>query len=185
MRPPRFADPHGNIKTSAAWLIEKAGFPKGYGVPGPATLSTKHVLALTNRGGAGADDVLALARTVAAGVRDRFDRLIRNRPMLDVRIGTTGRKKPQEVRLAGPVGADQSDPQRSSGLVQPMLEPVSVAHRSCSCVCPPGLVIRKVSPTRSSGRSRLQMTRSMSSCRRATPVKASIAQPPTTHHSPG
>ena len=44
----------GGIKTSAAWLIERAGFGKGYGLPGPAALSTKHTLALTNRGGASA-----------------------------------------------------------------------------------------------------------------------------------
>ena len=47
------------IKTSAAWLIEHAGFGKGYGLPGPASLSTKHTLALTNRGAATAADLLA------------------------------------------------------------------------------------------------------------------------------
>ena len=48
--PPRFADTDGNVKTSAAWLIERAGFGKGFGMPGPAALSTKHTLAVTNRG---------------------------------------------------------------------------------------------------------------------------------------
>ena len=48
----------GRVKTSAAWLIEQAGFGKGYGTP-PATLSTKHALALTNRGGARPEDLLA------------------------------------------------------------------------------------------------------------------------------
>ena len=55
--PPRFADPDGNVKTSAAWLIDQAGFGKGYGLPGPAALSTKHTLAITNRGGAKAADI--------------------------------------------------------------------------------------------------------------------------------
>ena len=56
------------MKTSAAWLIDRAGFGKGFGAPGPATLSTKHTLALTNRGTATAADLLALARTVVDGV---------------------------------------------------------------------------------------------------------------------
>ena len=56
------------VKTSAAWLIDHAGFGKGWGAPGPATLSTKHPLALTNRGSARAADLLALARDVVAGV---------------------------------------------------------------------------------------------------------------------
>lgn len=68
---PRFAQPDGSVKSSAAWLIEHAGFHKGYGTP-PATLSTKHTLALTNRGGATASDVVALAREIRDGVRERF-----------------------------------------------------------------------------------------------------------------
>ncbi|MCB7136811.1 UDP-N-acetylmuramate dehydrogenase [Cellulosimicrobium marinum] len=63
------------VKTSAAWLIEHAGFTKGFGVHGPAstaTLSTRHTLALTNRGGASAADVVELARAVRDGVRDTF-----------------------------------------------------------------------------------------------------------------
>lgn len=59
------------VKTSAAWLIEHAGFGKGYGTP-PATLSTKHTLALTNRGGATAADLLALAREIRDGVERVF-----------------------------------------------------------------------------------------------------------------
>lgn len=68
---PRFSVGQGVVKTSAAWLIEHAGFGKGYGTP-PVTLSTKHTLALTNRGGARASDVVVLAREVRDGVRDRF-----------------------------------------------------------------------------------------------------------------
>ncbi|WP_332879903.1 UDP-N-acetylmuramate dehydrogenase [Kineosporia rhizophila] len=65
---PRFDAGDGRVKTSAAWLIDHAGFPKGFGLPGPASLSTKHTLALTNRGGAGAADVLDVARQVRDGV---------------------------------------------------------------------------------------------------------------------
>ncbi len=68
---PRFPSADGMIKTSAAWLIDHAGFGKGHGT-GAATLSTKHVLALTNRGGATADDLLALAREVRSGVRAAY-----------------------------------------------------------------------------------------------------------------
>ena len=60
------------MKTSAAWLLERAGFGKGFGMPGPAALSTKHPLAVTNRGDARAADVLALARQVRDGVADAF-----------------------------------------------------------------------------------------------------------------
>jgi len=80
--PPRFADPDGNVKTSAAWLIERAGFGKGFGMPGPASLSTKHTLALTNRGSAKASDVVALARQVRDGVRDAFGVTLVNEPVL-------------------------------------------------------------------------------------------------------
>jgi UDP-N-acetylmuramate dehydrogenase len=62
----------GVVKTSAAWLISHAGFDKGYSLGAPASLSTKHSLALTNRGGATAADLLALARSVRDGVRDTY-----------------------------------------------------------------------------------------------------------------
>ena len=65
---PRWPMPDGRVKTSAAWLIEHAGFTRGHGLPGPASLSTKHTLALTNRGGARAADLVALAREVREGV---------------------------------------------------------------------------------------------------------------------
>ena len=69
---PRYPTADGRVKTSAAWLVEHAGFGRGHGLPGPASLSTKHTLALTNRGGASAEDLLALAREVRAGVREAF-----------------------------------------------------------------------------------------------------------------
>lgn len=58
-------------KLAAAWLIERAGFGKGWG-DGPAGLSSKHTLAIVNRGGATATDVLRVAATVRRGVRDAF-----------------------------------------------------------------------------------------------------------------
>jgi UDP-N-acetylmuramate dehydrogenase len=69
---PRFNQADGMIKISAAWLIERAGFGKGYG-NGAARLSRKHTLALTNRGGAAAADLLSLAREIRAGVQAKFD----------------------------------------------------------------------------------------------------------------
>lgn len=67
---PAFPTPDGRVKVSAAWLIGFSGFERGWG-DGPATLSTKHTLALTNRGSATAADVVALARTVRDRVRER------------------------------------------------------------------------------------------------------------------
>lgn len=69
------------IKTSAAWLIEHAGFAKGFGNE-RASLSTKHTLALTNRGGASAGDILELARTIRDGVRREFGIELRPEPLL-------------------------------------------------------------------------------------------------------
>ena len=68
---PRFIQPDGMIKTSAAWLIEQAGFSRGYG-HGAARLSGKHTLAVTNRGGATTADLLSLAREIRNGVTARF-----------------------------------------------------------------------------------------------------------------
>ena len=70
---PRYPQDGGRVKLSAAWLIERAGFHRGFpNENAPARLSTKHTLALTNRGEAVADDVVKLARTVRDGVRERF-----------------------------------------------------------------------------------------------------------------
>ncbi len=80
--PPKFADPDGNVKTSAAWLIDKSGFAKGYGLPGPAALSTKHTLAITNRGGAKAADIADLAREIRDGVQTAFGIALVNEPVL-------------------------------------------------------------------------------------------------------
>jgi len=68
---PRYPQPDGRVKTSAAWLIEHAGFSRGFGA-GLARLSTKHTLAITNRGGATAADVIALAREIRDGVEHAY-----------------------------------------------------------------------------------------------------------------
>ncbi len=71
---PRWDEPDGRVKVSAAWLIERSGFGKGYGTGEAAAVrvSTKHTLALTNRGSARTADLLALAREIRAGVSSRF-----------------------------------------------------------------------------------------------------------------
>ena len=80
---PHYPAPDG-IKLAAGWLVERAGFGKGY--PGtdaaPCRLSTKHALALTNRGSATTTDVLALARTVRDGVYDVFGITLVPEPVL-------------------------------------------------------------------------------------------------------
>ncbi|MDP4013783.1 MAG: UDP-N-acetylmuramate dehydrogenase [Candidatus Nanopelagicales bacterium] len=77
---PRFPAPDG-VKLSAAWLIEQAGFTRGYG-DGPAALSGKHSLAITNRGNATTNDVLALARQIREGVRRKFGIVLMAEPTL-------------------------------------------------------------------------------------------------------
>jgi UDP-N-acetylmuramate dehydrogenase len=69
---PNYPAPDG-VKLAAGWLVERAGFSKGYPGDGAAVrLSTKHALALTNRGGATTAEVIALARTIRDGVRTTF-----------------------------------------------------------------------------------------------------------------
>ncbi|MGW1889331.1 UDP-N-acetylmuramate dehydrogenase [Streptomyces sp. NPDC002004] len=79
--PPAYPAGDGFTKTSAAWLIDRAGFGKGYG-DGPARISGKHTLALTNRGSATTEDLLALAREVVAGVHDAFGVTLVNEPVM-------------------------------------------------------------------------------------------------------
>ncbi|ACQ81422.1 UDP-N-acetylmuramate dehydrogenase [Beutenbergia cavernae DSM 12333] len=81
-RAPRFDAGSGRVKTSAAWLISHAGFDRGHGLPGPAALSTKHVLALTNRGGAKTADLVRLAREVRSGVESSFGVVLEPEPVL-------------------------------------------------------------------------------------------------------
>lgn len=82
---PRYAQPDGTVKTSAAWLIEQAGFDKGFSPPeveGRVSLSTKHTLALTNRGAGSSADLLLLARAVRDGVEKAFGVRLVNEPVL-------------------------------------------------------------------------------------------------------
>jgi UDP-N-acetylmuramate dehydrogenase len=69
---PHWPQPDGRVKASAAWLIEHAGYGKGYGDPRTIAISSKHTLALTNRGEGTTADLVALARDVAAGVKREF-----------------------------------------------------------------------------------------------------------------
>ncbi len=78
---PAWPQPDGSVKTSAAWLIEHAGFSKGHGSE-RVSLSTKHTLALTNRGGASTEDLLALALEVRDGVEQMFGIRLVNEPVL-------------------------------------------------------------------------------------------------------
>jgi UDP-N-acetylmuramate dehydrogenase len=78
---PAWPQPDGRVKTSAAWLIDHAGFAKGYGT-GHVALSSKHTLAVTNRGGATTDELLALAREVRDGVAEQFGIVLVNEPVL-------------------------------------------------------------------------------------------------------
>lgn len=82
---PRWPGGDGRVKLSAAWLIEHAGFGKGYG-SGRARISSKHTLALTNRGDATTTELLALAREVRDGVRARFGIELAHEPVL---VGAT------------------------------------------------------------------------------------------------
>ena len=80
--PPLSTQPRA-IKLSAAWLIEQAGVHKGFALPGSgAGISTKHALAITNRGSATADDVLQLAKYVQSMVQSSFGVLLLPEPTL-------------------------------------------------------------------------------------------------------
>jgi UDP-N-acetylmuramate dehydrogenase len=77
----------GGVKLAAGWLVERAGFSKGFpGDDAPVRLSTKHALALTNRGAATTADVIALARRVRDGVSDAFGIVLTPEPVL---VGVT------------------------------------------------------------------------------------------------
>jgi UDP-N-acetylmuramate dehydrogenase len=79
--PPAFPEPDGRVKTSAAWLVERAGFRRGYG-DGSVGISSKHTLALVNRGGGTARELVALATDIAAGVHDAFGVALVPEPVL-------------------------------------------------------------------------------------------------------
>jgi UDP-N-acetylmuramate dehydrogenase len=89
---PSFDAPGGRTKVSAAWLIERAGFAKGYGT-GPVGISKKHALALVHRGGATTAELLALAREIQAGVRGAFGVELEPEPVV-VGAPSTERRAP-------------------------------------------------------------------------------------------
>jgi UDP-N-acetylmuramate dehydrogenase len=78
---PHWPAMHGMLKLSAAWLIEHAGFAKGFTM-GRAGISSKHTLALTNRGGATFAEIQALRQTIAAGVEARFGVVLEQEPVV-------------------------------------------------------------------------------------------------------
>ncbi len=80
---PGWVQPDGRFKTSAAWLIEHAGVHKGFRLPGSqVAVSSKHTLALTNRGGGTTTQLLALAREIRARVQGRFGVRLEPEPVL-------------------------------------------------------------------------------------------------------
>ncbi|MFC4067244.1 UDP-N-acetylmuramate dehydrogenase [Actinoplanes subglobosus] len=78
---PNWPGADGTVKLPAAWLIEHAGFPKGFAGDGVA-ISGKHTLALTNRGSGTTTALLDLARTIRDGVRARFGVELHPEPVL-------------------------------------------------------------------------------------------------------
>jgi UDP-N-acetylmuramate dehydrogenase len=89
VRVPRFeveGSPDGQVKVPAAWLIERAGFTRGYNPGDGARISAKHTLALVNAGSASTAALLALAREIRDGVRATFGVTLRPEPVL---VGVT------------------------------------------------------------------------------------------------
>ena len=82
---PHFAAGNGLVKVSAAWLIEQAGFARGYPPNASVRISSKHTLALTNPGGASTADLVGLAREIRDGVRHAFGVELVSEPVL---VGT-------------------------------------------------------------------------------------------------
>ncbi|MFD1324364.1 UDP-N-acetylmuramate dehydrogenase [Micromonospora sonneratiae] len=80
--PPSWPGAGGVVKVSAAWLIDKAGFTKGYQGAGGVAISSKHTLALTNRGDGTTEALLGLAREIRDGVHDRFGVTLHPEPVL-------------------------------------------------------------------------------------------------------
>ena len=105
-RVPRFPQPDGTVKTSAAWLIERAGFARGHGDPATVAISGKHTLALTNRGAGTTAQLVALAREIAAGVEAAFG------VRAGARAGVRGARAGDDRRPSGtgPGGPQDSSP---------------------------------------------------------------------------
>ena len=91
---PHYLMDNDTVKIPAAWLIEQSGFSRGH-VDGAVGLSTKHPLAIINRGGATARDVIRLARSIKRAVRDRFGVALRPEPIF---VGFTGDRDVEDLR---------------------------------------------------------------------------------------
>jgi len=88
----------GNVKVPAAWLIERAGFQKGY-AKGRAGISSKHTLAIINRGGATASEILELVKEIQTRVAERFGVLLTPEPIF-IGINQTEEKRREESQQA-------------------------------------------------------------------------------------
>ena len=143
---PSWPEPDGQVKTSAAWLVERAGFGRGYGAPGPIMVSTKHSLALTNRGGGTTAELLELAHEIQAGVRTA----VRRRAPARARVrGDYGRlvrvltgAAPRRARAGpGPRRAPPSPAARRRGTRSPSRSSLRCRSRPC-----PTWRIRSITP---------------------------------------
>jgi UDP-N-acetylmuramate dehydrogenase len=79
---PNWTEANGSVKVSAAWLIEQAGFGKGFTLNGRAALSGKHTLAISNQGNATSADILELAQHLRNGVYEKFTIELKPEPRL-------------------------------------------------------------------------------------------------------
>jgi UDP-N-acetylmuramate dehydrogenase len=95
LRVPSFEAGNGRVKIPAAWLVEQAGVQRGFQL-GPVAVSGKHALALVNRGGATAADLLKLKELVQAKVRDAFDIELEPEPVF-VGFSTENKLSPPAV----------------------------------------------------------------------------------------
>ena len=84
--PPTWPERDGRVKVSAAWLIERAGFAKG-AFEGPVGISSKHTLALVNRGGGTTADLLRVSGAIQDGVRDAFGVELVPEPVVVAAVG--------------------------------------------------------------------------------------------------
>lgn len=79
---PSWPEPDGRVKISAAWCIQQAGFQRGHGRPDGIALSSKHVLAITNRGGGTTAELVALKDEIQAAVRERLGIALEPEPLI-------------------------------------------------------------------------------------------------------
>ncbi len=80
LKPPSYPAPDGKVKIAAAWLVEQSGFSKGY-TRGPVGISNRHALAIVNRGGATAADIIGLKNEIQKRVFDSFGLQLQPEPV--------------------------------------------------------------------------------------------------------